>query len=62
MEDVISVRGHALPVTCVAVTADAEFVFTASKDCTIIQWKLDGTRVHKFPGGHKSKDTGTKVH
>lgn len=34
-------NGHRLPVTCVCVSQDGRWLFSASKDCTIIKWSLE---------------------
>ena len=40
-EDTIRVlKGHQLPVTCVAVTPDGRCVYSGSKDCSIIKCKI----------------------
>ncbi|KAK9703116.1 pre-rRNA processing protein [Basidiobolus ranarum] len=47
-------RGHQLSVTSVAITVNKKFVFTGSKDGSIIKWDVaDGKKVHTFPGGRK---------
>ena len=33
-------RGHRLPVTCVVISADSRFIFSASKDGMICKWNL----------------------
>ncbi len=33
-------RGHQLPVTCVAMTPDARYIYSGSKDCCIIKCKV----------------------
>ncbi|KAM5125052.1 U3 small nucleolar RNA-interacting protein 2, partial [Mantella aurantiaca] len=51
-------RGHQLPITCIAITPDDGHVFSASKDCSIIKWSVsDGKKVHKIPGGRKGCET-----
>ncbi|KAK2162370.1 hypothetical protein LSH36_100g12065 [Paralvinella palmiformis] len=43
-------NGHKLSVTCAVITPDDKFVFTGSKDCTIIKWSVsDGKRLHVIP-------------
>ncbi|KAK9765008.1 pre-rRNA processing protein [Basidiobolus ranarum] len=47
-------RGHQLSVTSVAITVNKKFVFTGSKDGSIIKWDVaSGKKVHTFPGGRK---------
>lgn len=33
-------KGHQLPATCVVVSEDEQFAWTASKDSTIVKWNL----------------------
>lgn len=50
-------RGHQLPVTCVVITPDDKFVFSAGKDCSIIKWDLlSGKKVKTIPGGRKGTE------
>ncbi|XP_062523140.1 U3 small nucleolar RNA-interacting protein 2-like [Corticium candelabrum] len=37
-------RGHRLSITCMVITPDDKFVYTGSKDCSIIKWSLDAFR------------------
>ncbi|GAB5587293.1 pre-rRNA processing protein [Umbelopsis nana] len=47
-------RGHQLAVTGVAMTENGKFLYTASKDGSIIKWDaLTMTKLHTFPGGRK---------
>ena len=40
-QDAIRVlKGHQLPITCVCVSPDDKFVFSGSKDCSIIKCKI----------------------
>ncbi|XP_001626776.2 U3 small nucleolar RNA-interacting protein 2 isoform X1 [Nematostella vectensis] len=55
-------RGHQQPVTCLCVSPDDKFVFTAAKDCTIIKWNVDsGKREFRIAGGPKL-EAGSKGH
>ena len=33
-------KGHRLPLTCAVVTNDSQFIYSGSKDCSIIKCKL----------------------
>lgn len=53
--DMKVLRGHKLAITCVVVSNDGKFIFSASKDCCIIKW--DATqykKIKKVVGGHRS--------
>uniref|UniRef100_A0A8C7TWR2 U3 small nucleolar RNA-interacting protein 2 n=1 Tax=Oncorhynchus mykiss TaxID=8022 RepID=A0A8C7TWR2_ONCMY len=50
-------RGHKLPVTCLAISPDDQHVFSASKDCSIIKWDVEsGKRLHTIAGGRKGTE------
>ncbi|XP_056590941.1 U3 small nucleolar RNA-interacting protein 2 [Triplophysa dalaica] len=64
-EEIRLLRGHKLSVTCLVITPDEKYIFSASKDCSIIKWEVEsGKKVHKIPGGHKAKEghVGHKGH
>ncbi|KNC81493.1 hypothetical protein SARC_06181 [Sphaeroforma arctica JP610] len=45
------VRGHNLSVTCVAMSGDEKYLYTVSKDCNIIKWRVeDGKRLGTIKG------------
>lgn len=47
---VLTVKGHRLSVTAAVVSADAKWLFTASKDGNIIRWRMsDGKMVRVLP-------------
>lgn len=47
-------RGHKLPVTCLALSSDGKIIFSASKDCCIIKWDAEQLKkLGKIFGGHK---------
>lgn len=47
---ILSVRGHRLSVTSAVASSDAKWLFTASKDGSIIRWRLrDGKMVRVLP-------------
>ncbi|KAL7751230.1 pre-rRNA processing protein [Sorochytrium milnesiophthora] len=48
-------RGHQLSVTCVAATASRQWIYTGSKDGSIIKWDAaTGRKAHTFPGLRKN--------
>lgn len=50
-------KGHRLSVTCLAVTPDDKFVYTGSKDCSIIKWRLDTfSKDYVIPSAHASSN------
>uniref|UniRef100_A0A8C2KWP3 U3 small nucleolar RNA-interacting protein 2 n=1 Tax=Cyprinus carpio TaxID=7962 RepID=A0A8C2KWP3_CYPCA len=50
-------RGHKLSVTCLVITPDEKYIFSASKDCSIIKWEVEGgKKVHKIAGGRKGTE------
>ncbi|KAG8436127.1 hypothetical protein GDO86_007293 [Hymenochirus boettgeri] len=51
-------RGHQGPITCLVISPDDSYVFTGSKDCSIIKWSIcDGKKMHKIPGGRKGSES-----
>ncbi|XP_072308549.1 U3 small nucleolar RNA-interacting protein 2 isoform X1 [Eucyclogobius newberryi] len=47
-------RGHKLPVTCLVISSDEKYIFSASKDCSIIKWDFSsGKRLHTIKGVRK---------
>ncbi|NWZ01725.1 U3IP2 protein, partial [Loxia curvirostra] len=52
-------RGHHLPVTCLVISPDDRFIFSASKDGSLIKckWEVDsGKRLCVVPGGKKGTE------
>ncbi|RMB99977.1 hypothetical protein DUI87_23386 [Hirundo rustica rustica] len=52
-------RGHQLPVTCLVISPDDKFIFSASKDGSLIKckWEVDsGKRLCVVPGGKKGTE------
>ncbi|XP_066528195.1 U3 small nucleolar RNA-interacting protein 2 [Hoplias malabaricus] len=50
-------RGHKLSVTCLVITPDEKYIFSASKDCSIIKWEVEsGKKVQKITGGRKGTE------
>ena len=44
-------NGHDLSVTCLVITYDQKFVFSAAKDCSIVKWDLEtNKRVQTIKG------------
>ncbi|XP_078370108.1 U3 small nucleolar RNA-interacting protein 2-like isoform X2 [Oculina patagonica] len=55
-------KGHQLSVTCLCVSHDNKFIFSASKDCSIIKWNIEtGEKEGKILGCHKASE-GSKGH
>ncbi|KAJ1883191.1 pre-rRNA processing protein [Coemansia sp. RSA 1722] len=56
-------NGHRLPVTCVALTPDCKFVYSGSKDGSLIKWQRDTCRPLKvFPGQKKKNANYNRGH
>ncbi|KYO22981.1 U3 small nucleolar RNA-interacting protein 2 isoform X2 [Alligator mississippiensis] len=52
-------RGHQLPITCLVISPDDKYIFSAAKDCSIIKWDVEsGKKEHVIRGGKK----GTEGH
>ncbi|KAG7280600.1 hypothetical protein CRUP_028326, partial [Coryphaenoides rupestris] len=50
-------RGHKLPITCLVISPDEKYIFSAAKDCSIIKWDVEtGTKLHKVAGGRKGTE------
>ncbi|KAM7402230.1 hypothetical protein PAMP_017489 [Pampus punctatissimus] len=50
-------RGHKLPITCLVISSDDKFIFSAAKDCSIIKWNIEsGKKLHTIPGGRKGTE------
>jgi len=55
-------RGHQLSITCLCISRDDKFIFSGSKDCSIIKWNLEtGQKEGKILGCHKATE-GRKGH
>ncbi|KAF9584760.1 pre-rRNA processing protein [Lunasporangiospora selenospora] len=53
-ETIMTRRGHQLSVTSIAATENGLYVYTGSKDGSIIKWDLKtGKKLHLFPGARK---------
>ncbi|XP_037346361.1 U3 small nucleolar RNA-interacting protein 2 isoform X2 [Pungitius pungitius] len=47
-------RGHKLPITCLVISPDEKYIYSAAKDCSIIKWDVEsGKKLHTVPGGRK---------
>ncbi|NWT42343.1 U3IP2 protein, partial [Chroicocephalus maculipennis] len=58
-------RGHQLPVTCLVISPDDRFIFSASKDGTVIKckWEVEsGKRLCVVPGGKKGTEEQNMGH
>ncbi|NWU98924.1 U3IP2 protein, partial [Upupa epops] len=50
-------RGHQLPITCLVISPDDKFIFSASKDGSLIKWDVEtGKRLCTVPGGKKGTE------
>ncbi|KAL7843686.1 hypothetical protein AOLI_G00251980 [Acnodon oligacanthus] len=50
-------RGHKLSVTCLVITPDEKYIFSASKDCSVIKWEVEsGKKAQKIAGGRKGTE------
>uniref|UniRef100_UPI0037E85C91 U3 small nucleolar RNA-interacting protein 2 isoform X2 n=1 Tax=Semicossyphus pulcher TaxID=241346 RepID=UPI0037E85C91 len=50
-------RGHKLPITCLVISSDDKYIFSAAKDCSIIKWDVEsGKKLHTIPGGRKGTE------
>uniref|UniRef100_A0A8B9ZFL5 U3 small nucleolar RNA-interacting protein 2 n=1 Tax=Anas platyrhynchos TaxID=8839 RepID=A0A8B9ZFL5_ANAPL len=46
--------GHQQPITCLVISPDDKFIFSAAKDGSIIKWEVEsGKRLYVMPGGKK---------
>ncbi|KAL3058751.1 hypothetical protein OYC64_010822 [Pagothenia borchgrevinki] len=50
-------RGHKLPITCLVISSDDKYIFSAAKDCSIIKWDFEsGKKLHTIHGGRKGTE------
>ncbi|XP_041457872.1 U3 small nucleolar RNA-interacting protein 2-like isoform X1 [Lytechinus variegatus] len=57
INDLTILRGHQLAITCLVISSDNKFIFSGSKDCSIIKWNVaTGKKEHKIPGGRKGTE------
>ncbi|XP_011676652.2 U3 small nucleolar RNA-interacting protein 2 isoform X1 [Strongylocentrotus purpuratus] len=56
-DDLCVLRGHQLAITCMVISSDNKYIFSGSKDCSIIKWNAaTGKKEHKIPGGRKGTE------
>lgn len=56
-EELIIFRGHQLSVTCVVISPDSQYIYSGSKDCSIVKWSLKERRkIHTIHGGRKGTE------
>lgn len=53
---VLKSKQQKLPITCVALTNDSQYIFAGSKDCSIVKYSIDGQRLGHIPGGRKGTE------
>lgn len=55
--DIVELRNrhHTKAITCIVVSPDDKFAYSASKDSTIIQWDLQAGKVHKCLSYNRKK-------
>ncbi|KAK3101547.1 hypothetical protein FSP39_004378 [Pinctada imbricata] len=62
-EDRIIFRGHQLSVTCTVISPDNRYVFSASKDCSVIKWDVaNRKRMQTIHGGLKGTEQSHTGH
>ncbi|KAK6176732.1 hypothetical protein SNE40_014974 [Patella caerulea] len=50
-------RGHKLSVTCIVISSDDRYIYSASKDCSIIKWDVKTCKkVQSIAGGRKGTE------
>eukprot|EP01122_Echinamoeba_exundans_P000736 TRINITY_DN1066_c0_g1_i2.p2 TRINITY_DN1066_c0_g1~~TRINITY_DN1066_c0_g1_i2.p2 ORF type:complete len:452 (+),score=49.54 TRINITY_DN1066_c0_g1_i2:209-1564(+) len=56
---IVRVKGHQLPVTAVRISEDEKFVYSASKDCSIVKWEVPtGKKIATYKGGRNKPELG----
>ncbi|XP_071960228.1 U3 small nucleolar RNA-interacting protein 2-like isoform X2 [Antedon mediterranea] len=56
-DDIRILRGHKLPLTCLVVSSDSQFIYSASKDGAIIKWNFEtGKKIKVIAGGRKGTE------
>ena len=54
-------NAHKLSVTCVVISPDNKYIFSASKDCSIVKWDFEsGKKFNVIPGIIKKKNHQTQ--
>lgn len=52
---VLRCKDHKLAVTCIALSNNPQFIFSGSKDGSIVKWGIDGKKLKSLPPRHKNK-------
>ncbi|XP_013919340.1 PREDICTED: U3 small nucleolar RNA-interacting protein 2 [Thamnophis sirtalis] len=61
--DIKILRGHQLPITCLVISPDDKYIFSASKDCSIIKWDVEsGKKLHVIHRGKKGAESSHVGH
>jgi len=55
-------RNHTKAITCVVVSPDDKYAYSASKDSTIVQWDLQTCKVHKCLNYNRKKPQHNPTH
>ncbi|CAB3368616.1 Hypothetical predicted protein [Cloeon dipterum] len=56
-------KEHNSAITALSLSQDGNFLYSASKDCSIVKWSLtDFTKVKSIPGGRKGTENRHKGH
>ena len=56
-------KNHKLAITCLVLSPDGQYLFTASKDAGLVKWDLKtGEKLFKLPGGRKGTEAKHKGH
>lgn len=62
-DDISILRGHKLAVTCLVISPDNKYIFSGSKDCSVIKWNIATRRKeHVIHGGRKGTEDKHKGH
>ncbi|XP_066472207.1 U3 small nucleolar RNA-interacting protein 2 isoform X2 [Tiliqua scincoides] len=64
--DITVLRGHQQPITCLVISPDDKYIFSAAKDCSIIKWDVERKRklhvIHGTKKGMEDSHTGHTAH
>ncbi|MCL4123770.1 UNVERIFIED_CONTAM: hypothetical protein GTU68_037435 [Idotea baltica] len=55
-------KHHKLSLTCLVVSSDEKYLFTASKDSNIVKWTVQGERIGVIPRVKEKGEGSTKGH
>ncbi|XP_014283002.1 U3 small nucleolar RNA-interacting protein 2 [Halyomorpha halys] len=58
---VLKCKEHKLPITVVILSSDCKYIYSGSKDGSIVKWTIDGSKVKCLPPRHKDK-SNEKLH